>query len=118
MDKKVSEYIEKQPSPQKEVLQKLREIIWKTFPEIHEEMKMGVPWYEGKFYLVGLKDHVNIGFTVEGLPKKFTEQLEGAGKYMQHLKFKSISDIDEEKIIELLTATSKSYDDVHKVKNK
>ena len=45
----VGEYVEKQKSPQKELVQRLRDMIVKTFPDIKEELKMGVPWYEGKY---------------------------------------------------------------------
>ena len=62
MNKEVEEYIEKQKSPQKEICKKLRKIILKTFPDIKEEMKLGVPWYEGKYYIVALKTYVNLGF--------------------------------------------------------
>ena len=110
---KVSKYIEKQQSPNKEILIKLRGLILKTFPKINEEMKMGVPWYEGKFYLVGLKDHVNLGFAVLGLPKKYADQLEGKGKYMRHLKFFSIKDINSKKVVEFLKHTHKSYKSAH-----
>ena len=60
MENKVEKYIEKQKSPQKEIVKKLRKMILKTFPNINEEMKLGVPWYEGKFYIVALKDSVNL----------------------------------------------------------
>ena len=43
MHKKVDAYIEKQKSCQKEICQNLRKIIFKTFPDITEEMKWGVP---------------------------------------------------------------------------
>jgi len=60
---KVDDYIEKQISPQKEICRQLRAIILRTFPGIKEEMKWGVPTYgEGKYYLVSLKEHVNLGF--------------------------------------------------------
>ena len=45
MNKKVDEYIEKQKSPQKEICLELRRIVFKTFPDIEEEMKWGVPTY-------------------------------------------------------------------------
>ncbi len=70
-DKKVDEYIEKLKSPQKEICSKLREIIFNTFPNIKEEMKWGVPSYaEGEYYLVALKTHVNLGFSIKDLSKK------------------------------------------------
>jgi len=53
-DKKVDEYIETQKSPQKEICIKLRTIIFKTFPDIKEKMKWGVPSYAGgKYYYIG-----------------------------------------------------------------
>ena len=109
----VDNYIKKQLSPQKEILQDLRKLILKTIPEIFEEMKMGVPWYEGKFYLVSLKDHVNMGFAYNNLLEKYQEELEGKGKYMRHIKFFSLNDIDEKKLIKLIKATKKGYQDPH-----
>ena len=102
MAKEVDDYIEKQKSPQKEICQRLRQIILKTFPEIKEEMKLGVPWYEGKYYIVALKDHVNLGFSLKGLSKKEIELFEGGGKTMKHVKIRSLDEIDEKKIVELL----------------
>ena len=107
MDKKVDEYIEKQKSLQKEVCRKLREIILKTFPDIREEMKLGVPWYEGKYYIVALKDHVNLGFSLKNLSKEEAELFEGSGKTMKHIKISSLQEIDEERIVKLLKLVEK-----------
>ncbi len=107
MNKKVDEYIEKQKSPQKEICKRLRKIILKTFPDIKEEMKMGVPWYEGKYYIVALKDHVNLGVSVKGMTKKQKELFEGGGRYMQHIKIYALNEIDEKKIVGLLKIVTK-----------
>src|SRR4030042_3464290 len=107
MDKKVTEYIEKQKEPQKEICNKLRKIILRTLPEIKEGMKMGVPWYEGMYYLVSLKDSVNLGFSVKGLDKEDMENFAGTGEYMRHLKLKDAKKIDEAKIIKLLKLSNK-----------
>ena len=109
MNVDVDTYIHKQPSPRREILISLRKLILKTVPKIHEEMKMGVPWYEGKFYLVGLNDHVNMGFAYNSMLDKYQDELEGKGKYMRHIKFFSLGDIDEEKIIRLMKATQAGY---------
>jgi len=103
-DNKAAEYIKKQKEPQKQICGKLRKIILKTFPEIKEDMRMGVPWYEGMYYLVGLKDSVNMGFSVKGLNKKDKSNFSGTGNYMRHLKFKSLKDVEtnEKNIIKLL----------------
>jgi hypothetical protein len=98
----VEKYIKKQKSPQREITQKLRDIIMKTLPEIKEEFKMGVPWYEGKFYVVALRDHVNLGFSVKGLSKQEKTLFEGKGKMMRHIKFYSLEDVNEIKVIKLL----------------
>ena len=98
----VENYIKKLRSPQKEICQKLRRIILKAFPKIDEKMWVGVPWYEGKFYIVGLKDHVNLGVCIKGLTKKELTMLEGAGKTMRHLKFFTIKDLNEKNVVKIL----------------
>ena len=105
-NKEVDKYIEKLKSPQKEICRKLRRIILKTFPKINEQKKLGVAWY-GKYYIVGLKDSVNLGFSVKGLLKKDKDNFKGTGKTMRHLKFKQLKEIDEKKIVRLLKLVDK-----------
>jgi predicted GIY-YIG superfamily endonuclease len=103
MDAKVQEYIEKQKSPQKEICFKLREIILRTFPDIKEEMKWGVPAFSaGKFYLGAMKNQVNLGMSISGMTEKQLALLEGNGKTMRHIKVRTLADIDEKKIVKLL----------------
>ncbi len=103
MNKQVEDYIEKQKSSQKEICQQLRGIILETFPGIEEEMKWGVPTYaKGKFYLVALKDHVNLGFSIEGLSDDEQKRFEGSGKTMKIIEVSSIQEIDEKKVAELI----------------
>jgi uncharacterized protein YdhG (YjbR/CyaY superfamily) len=99
----IDTYIEQQSSPQKEILQKLREIILDTFPDSTEEMKWGVPNFNNRlFYIVALKDHVNLGFSIKGLSEEELALFEGTGKTMRHLKIRTVQDINEERIVELL----------------
>jgi len=102
MSAEVERYVENQKSPQREIVQRLRDMILKTLPDIKEEFKMGVPWYEGKFYVVALKDHVNLGFSVKGLSEQEMALFEGKGKMMRHLKFYSLEDVDEARLVKLL----------------
>ena len=103
MNAKVDSYIEKQESPQREICQKLREILIKTLPTVKEEMKWGVPTYaDGKVYIVGLKDHVNLGFSLDALPEEEQRKLVGSGKTMKHIEFRSLKEIYEKRIAELL----------------
>jgi len=110
-DLDVGEYVQKQKSPMREIVQRLRNIILKTFPTIREEVKMGVPWYEGKFYLVALRDHVNLGFSVKGLSESQMELLEGKGKVMRHVKFYSLEAVDEVKVVKLFKILSEKSAD-------
>jgi len=102
MDAKVKSYLENLPSPQKEICKTVRKIIFNTFPEIEETFENGVPWYECKYYIVGLRDHVNIGFSIKGLNKDELSLFEGKGKLMRHIKIYSLGDIDEKEIIKRL----------------
>jgi hypothetical protein len=98
----VDDYIQRQKSPQQEICHSLRAIILKTFPDIGEEMKQGVPWYEGKYYIVALKNQVNLGFSTEGLSGQQIGLLEGGGKTTKHIKVRSLAEIDENHIVTLL----------------
>lgn len=98
----VKEYIEKQNSPQNEICKELRDIILRTFPDIKEEMKLGVPYYEDKFYIVALKGHVNLGFSIEGLSDKEISFFDGGGRTTKHIRIYTPEEIDEKRIKQLL----------------
>ena len=102
MSIRVEEYINKQNSPQKEIIHALRAVILKTAPGVTEEFKMGVPWYSGKFYIVALRDHVNLGFSVQGLSDAEKNLFRGKGSMMRHLKFYSLKDVDEAEVAKLV----------------
>ncbi len=103
MGTEVDVYIQKQVSPQKENCQSLEEIILKISPNIKEEMRLGVPWYEGKYYIVALKDHVNLGFSLKGLPKEDVSLFKkGRRKTMKIIEIRSLDEIDEHSVIRLL----------------
>jgi len=105
----VDAYYKKQPSPQKEICLKLRETIFNHFPDIREEMKWGVPVFaSGKVYIVALKNHVNLGFSLNELSAQQKELLKGSGKTMKHLPFQNLSDIDEKILVDLLNAVLKT----------
>jgi hypothetical protein len=67
-----------------------------------EEMKYGVPYYGSRYYLVALKSHVNLGFSITGLTKEEIALFEGSGKTTRHIKIKTFEDIDDKRIIKLL----------------
>jgi len=113
MSQKVEEYINKQESLQKEILAILRKVILSTLPNIKEDFKLGVPWYEEKFYLVALKDHVNMGFAVKGLSKSEIDLFEGKGKVMRHRKYYSTNDINKQDIAKLIKLVAKKTTSCH-----
>ena len=110
MNEEVSRYIEKQNSPQKEICQKLREIILNSFPTIKEEMKYGVPYFDDMYYIVALKTHVNLGFSIKNLTKKEISLFEGSGKTTRHIKVNSFEDIDEKNILKRLKIVMKKQE--------
>ena len=108
MSKTIDEYINQQPSPQKEICQRLRELILKTLPGTREEMKWGAPVFGGgKFYIGALRDHVNLGFSIVGLDKEEIALFEGGGKTMRHIKVATLENLDEKRIVELLKLVDK-----------
>ena len=109
MDAEVKKYIDKQKHPQRDIINTLRDIIFKTFPNISEKMKYGVPMYGDMFYLVALKDHVNLGFSLQGLSEKEQELFEGSGKTMKHVKVFSLEGIDEGQIVGLLKLVAEKH---------
>jgi hypothetical protein len=108
MDKQVDEYIEKQKSPQKEILQKVRKIFLKTIPSCEEKKAWGVVAFAGgKFYIGAIKNRVHVGFAINGLNKEEIGLFEGSGKTMRHIKIHSLDDIDEKKLIKLIKMVDK-----------
>jgi hypothetical protein len=102
MTENVDSYIKKQPSPLREICEQLREIILRALPHIREEMKWGVPTYNGgAYYIVALKDHVNLGFSVVGLSADELSQFVGSGT-MKHVEIRTMGEIDEARITHLL----------------
>jgi hypothetical protein len=108
MDPKVKDYIENQPSPQKEICLKLRELILQTLPNTKEDLKWGTPVYCGhKIYIGSFKKQVNLGFQIKGLTDHEISQLEGTGKTMRHIKIFNLNDIDEDKIVKFIKLVSR-----------
>ena len=108
MDKLVNDYLEKQKSPQKEIMQKVRKIFKKSLPNCEEEMRWGVITYaKGKFYIAAMKNRVHVGFAINGLDKDEISLFEGSGKTMRHIKIPLIEDVDEKKLVELIEMVNK-----------
>jgi len=108
MDEQVDEYIKKQKSPKKEIIQKVRNIFLKTLPSCEEKITWGaIVFAGGKFYLAAMKNRVHVGFAINGLNKEEIGLFEGSGKTMRHIKIHSLEDIDEKKLVKLIKLVDK-----------
>ena len=108
MDKKVAEYFEKQKSPQKEILKKVREIFLETLKNCNERSAWGVVTFANdKFYIAAMKNRVHVGFAINGLSKEEIKLFEGSGKTMRHIKIHSLDEIDKERLIKLIKLVDK-----------
>ena len=108
MDQQVKVYIERQKSPQKEILQKVREIFLETLPSCEEKMAWGVVTFAGgKFYIAAMKNRVHVGFAVTGLAKDEINLFEGSGKTMRHVKIPALESIDENRLVKLIQLVDK-----------
>ena len=108
MNKQVEEYIEKQDSPKKEIIQKVRKIFLKTLPDCEEKKAWGVIVFAcDKFYIAAMKNRVHVGFAINGLSKEEIGLFEGSGKTMRHIKIHSLEDIDEKKLEKLIKLVDK-----------
>ncbi len=109
MNLKVEEYIDRQETLQKEIIKKLQSIIKKNCSKWDEGFFGGSITYGadsknkfGKAYIVGLKDHVNLGIIVKGLPENILKKLNKIGKITGSIEIKSLDEIDEKGIINII----------------
>jgi len=108
MDPKVTEYINKQESFKKTLLNKARTLILNTIPNCHEEYSWGVPVYDhGKFYIAAMKTRVHIGFGITGLTENEIKEFEGSGKTMRHIKIHSLEEFEKTNLKKLITLVHK-----------
>jgi len=108
MNDEVKHYFDKQKSPQREICECLRKIIFDVFPNISEEMKWGVPSYAGGiYYIVALKDHVNMGFSIKNLTEDELKLFDGGGKSTKHIAITSLNCVEKERIVSLLNLIEK-----------
>lgn len=98
MNNQVSEYINCAPTGQKEVMERIRQLIHASVPHVLETFKWSRPVFSANkdfAYLKTSKVYVTLGFfNFEKLddPNKL---LEGTGEDMRHIKIKTAKDIDD-----------------------
>lgn len=108
MNEEVKKYIEKQQSPQKEIILAVRKIFLKTIKNCEEKFGWGVIVLSGgKFYIAAMKNRVHVGFSILGLDKEEIELLEGGGKTMRHIKISDLKSINKPKLEKMITLVNK-----------
>jgi hypothetical protein len=96
MNHLVTEYIEKATPVQKKLMEQIRLILHENLENLTEEFKWSRPIFKTSqniAYFQSNKNHLNLGFYVESqdLPDP-DGVLEGNGKVLRHVKFKSEDD--------------------------
>jgi hypothetical protein len=98
---KVDEYLKKMAHPMNAEIQRVREIILKTHPEIEETIKWNSPTflYKGNMasYFMNAKKHVSLMFHKGAFIKDKSGLLEGEGKEGRVVKFSSLAEIEKRK---------------------
>src|SRR5512138_2013835 len=108
MDQQVMAYIDQQKSPQKEILQKVREIFLETLPNCEERVAWGaITFASGKFYIAAMKNRVHVGFSITGLSEDEISLFEGNGKTMRHVKIPTLGDLDKKMLVKMIKLVNK-----------
>jgi hypothetical protein len=104
----VNAYLDKQKSPQREILQKVEKIFRETLPNCEEKMTWGVVTFaSGKFYIAAMKNRVHVGFTITGLSEDEISMFEGNGRTMRHIKIPTLESIDEKTLVKMIEMVDK-----------
>jgi hypothetical protein len=95
----VDEYIDLLSTPQKDIAAQLRALIRTHFPRLGEDIKWYVPVYSlGTIPIVSIEEfkaHVNLKFFDVARLQDPEGILEGTGKGVRHVKFRSTQDVEE-----------------------
>lgn len=97
MNEQITEYINNSPDQQREILEKVRQLIHDNVPQVTEEFKWSRPVFKSKkdfAYLKTAKSYVTLGFMDFSKLDDPENRLEGTGKDMRHVKLKILQDVD------------------------
>jgi len=100
-DPYVIEYIDQYDTVFREILLRLRTLIFEVVPDATEDIKWGVPTFSLHrviCYIAGFKHHVTFAFYNGKMLKDPDGLLLGSGKHMKYMKFRSLDELDEERL--------------------
>ncbi len=93
------------------VVNKLRALVKRTLPETTESINAwGIPTFEsnGPFaYFMVNKNHLTLGFVMGTSLADSAKLLEGTGKNLRHVKIRSVEDLQQQGLSELLLEASR-----------
>jgi len=103
----VKEYLREVKPAHQKIIRRLRSLVRKAVPELHEELKWGNPCYvlgknENVCGIYVVSDHVNLSFFSGTELNDHKGLLEGTGKRMRHIKLQKLSDIDAKVLTALI----------------
>lgn len=105
MNPQVGQLIEAWPEPQRSIARRLRQIILEVEPALTESVKWRSPTYVLDGNLCSImrhRHHVNLQlFDGAALPDP-QRQLEGTGKSMRHITYRSVDDVDAQVVGEFV----------------
>jgi hypothetical protein len=100
-DSAVEEYIDQFDPAFRDIMLRLRELIYEVVPDATEDIKWHVPTFslhKTICYIAGFKHHVTLGFYDGKMLKDPDGLLGGTGKHMKYVKFKSMDQLDEDRL--------------------
>ena len=100
-DPEVEEYIDQFDPAQREILSRLRELIYEVVPDATEAIKWRVPTFslqKNICYIAGFKNHVTLAFYNGNMLTDPDGVLLGTGRYLKYLKFRSLDELDEDSL--------------------
>ncbi len=108
---KKSPYVRDDHPELREVARALRSFVKKTVPGAKETVNAwGIPTFEAPhpfcFYMAG-KNHVTFGFHFGTSLKDPGSLLEGTGKNIRHVKLRTVADLEQKSLRELVLAAAR-----------
>jgi hypothetical protein len=108
---KKSPYVRDDHPELREVARALRSFVKKTVPGTKETVNAwGIPTFEAPhpfcFYMAG-KNHVTFGFHFGTSLKDPGSLLEGMGKNIRHVKLRTVADLEQKSLRELVLAAAR-----------
>lgn len=100
-DSEVEEYIDQFDPVFRDILLRLRALIYEVVPDATEAIKWHMPTFslhKSVCYIAGFKHHVTFAFFDGKMLKDPDGLLLGTGKHMKYLKFKNLNELDEERL--------------------